>query len=154
MSPTLPLWNFNRPPRYLCLRLSRQEQGNVWKGVDLLRTLPVLFFSLLIVRTLTGPPAMTSHSLQRTARTCLWQKERRRICYCSNLSASFVHGVIVSWQVFRWLMQLKNTSGLCCPTRPILASPVTDNYRNKCGFTIGRDLSGEPTVGFRLGKYK
>ena len=51
-------------------------------------------------------------------------------------------------------MQLKKDSGLCSPTKSILPSPVTAGYRNKCGFTIGKNLDGEVDVGFRLGKYR
>ncbi|KAI9149807.1 hypothetical protein H9P43_009986 [Blastocladiella emersonii ATCC 22665] len=32
-------------------------------------------------------------------------------------------------------------------------SPVQDGYRNKCEFSIGKNLEGEPTVGFNAGSY-
>nr|CAB3267261.1 tRNA (uracil-5-)-methyltransferase homolog A [Phallusia mammillata] len=57
-------------------------------------------------------------------------------------------------EVFRWIMQWKNTTGLCCPMRPILPSPVEDKYRNKCSFTVGKDAAGNIMTGFRLGKYR
>ena len=38
--------------------------------------------------------------------------------------------------------------------RNIVSSPVIDAYRNKLDFTIGRDSSGKPCVGFRVGSFK
>ncbi|XP_067929923.1 tRNA (uracil-5-)-methyltransferase homolog A-like [Watersipora subatra] len=38
---------------------------------------------------------------------------------------------------------------------PISPSPKTESYRNKCEFTVGRHpISGDITVGYRLGEYK
>ncbi|KXS20699.1 S-adenosyl-L-methionine-dependent methyltransferase [Gonapodya prolifera JEL478] len=46
------------------------------------------------------------------------------------------------------------TGGVPCPFRDIIPSPITENYRTKCEFSIGRDLSGELTVGFLLGGFR
>ncbi|XP_070500925.1 tRNA (uracil-5-)-methyltransferase homolog A-like [Chironomus tepperi] len=37
---------------------------------------------------------------------------------------------------------------------PIVPSPQTSGYRNKCEFSIGRDASGEIQVGSRVGSYQ
>lgn len=37
---------------------------------------------------------------------------------------------------------------------PIQPSPLLTGYRNKCEFTIGRDRTGAPTVGFSLGGFR
>lgn len=37
---------------------------------------------------------------------------------------------------------------------PIIPSLITEGYRNKCEFTVGKDLDGETTVGFLLGGFK
>ncbi|OBZ86355.1 tRNA (uracil-5-)-methyltransferase A [Choanephora cucurbitarum] len=36
----------------------------------------------------------------------------------------------------------------------IIQSPLINGYRTKCEFTIGKDLTGEKTVGFLLGLYR
>ncbi|KAI9281095.1 S-adenosyl-L-methionine-dependent methyltransferase [Sporodiniella umbellata] len=43
---------------------------------------------------------------------------------------------------------------LPCEVLPAIASPQVDNYRTKCEFTIGKNLEGQPTVGFLLGLYR
>ncbi|CAG2184771.1 TRMT2A [Mytilus edulis] len=51
--------------------------------------------------------------------------------------------------------QRKLYNGKCCELLPIKPSPVKEGYRNKCEFTIGKDVNGqEKTVGFRFGMYK
>lgn len=35
-----------------------------------------------------------------------------------------------------------------------IQSPLTEGYRTKCEFTIGKNLKGEKTVGFLLGQYR
>lgn len=37
---------------------------------------------------------------------------------------------------------------------PVIGSPQVNHYRTKCEFTIGRNLEGEPSVGFLLGLYR
>jgi hypothetical protein len=62
----------------------------------------------------------------------------------------------------RQTLEAKGTSEAACPPifcsfDPVLASPLTHGYRNKCEFTIGKDGvggSGEACVGFRLGSFK
>lgn len=49
--------------------------------------------------------------------------------------------------------QQKLFNGLPCEFIPIKGSPRTDGYRNKCEFSIGKDLNNETVVGFRLGSY-
>ncbi|KAG0423789.1 hypothetical protein HPB47_000446 [Ixodes persulcatus] len=54
-----------------------------------------------------------------------------------------------------WLKQQREAHGGCCPVLPIRASPVTEGYRNKNEFSVGRHLAtGEATVGFRLSSYR
>lgn len=48
-------------------------------------------------------------------------------------------------------------TGLCTETpfiEPIVPSPITSGYRNKCEFTIGIDAQEQATVGFLLGGYR
>lgn len=47
----------------------------------------------------------------------------------------------------------KSLNNLPCDLKPIIPSPATENYRNKCEFSIGKDRSGEIVVGNRLGSY-
>lgn len=42
---------------------------------------------------------------------------------------------------------------LICELRPILPSPLTEGYRNKCEFTIGKNFDGNIQVGNRLSTY-
>ena len=45
--------------------------------------------------------------------------------------------------------------GAVCEMDPIIPSPITDGYRNKCEFTIGTNPeTNETTVGFRISSYK
>jgi len=55
-----------------------------------------------------------------------------------------------------WLQkQSKEHSGMCCDLSEFVPSPVIDNYRNKCEFTIGFDATETLCkIGFRLGEYK
>jgi len=55
-----------------------------------------------------------------------------------------------------WLQkQSKDCSGMCCDLDEFVPSPVIDNYRNKCEFTIGFDATETLCkIGFRLGEYK
>ncbi|XP_063227966.1 tRNA (uracil-5-)-methyltransferase homolog A-like [Bacillus rossius redtenbacheri] len=54
-----------------------------------------------------------------------------------------------------WIKSQKaKHEGLPCELLPIRPSPVQDGYRNKCEFTVGlNEVTGEPTVGFRVGSY-
>ncbi|KAI8993664.1 S-adenosyl-L-methionine-dependent methyltransferase [Pilobolus umbonatus] len=45
-------------------------------------------------------------------------------------------------------------SGLPCEILDPIASPIIDGYRTKCEFTVGKNLSGENSVGFLLGLYR
>jgi len=40
------------------------------------------------------------------------------------------------------------------PLPPVVPSPRTVGYRNKCEFTIGKDYDGKPTIGFMLGGFQ
>ncbi|XP_071789916.1 tRNA (uracil-5-)-methyltransferase homolog A-like isoform X1 [Asterias amurensis] len=55
-----------------------------------------------------------------------------------------------------WLaQQRKKHNGMACELEPIKPSPVLENYRNKCEFTVGKSVDGiDKTVGFRLGSYR
>ncbi|CAO3646053.1 unnamed protein product [Cunninghamella echinulata] len=49
----------------------------------------------------------------------------------------------------------QQASDLPCETiLPPIGSPLINGYRNKCEFTIGKDMNGNPTVGFLLGLYR
>ena len=52
----------------------------------------------------------------------------------------------------RWSAPDKNND-LICELRPIIGSPVTEGYRNKCEFSIGKTIDGEIMVGNRLSSY-
>lgn len=49
--------------------------------------------------------------------------------------------------------QRNKFGGLPCELLDIKASPIIEGYRNKCEFTIGKNINGETTIGFRLGTY-
>ncbi|XP_045171290.2 tRNA (uracil-5-)-methyltransferase homolog A-like [Mercenaria mercenaria] len=53
-----------------------------------------------------------------------------------------------------WLLKNKKKYGaIPCELQPIIPSPVTTGYRNKCEFTIGPGQDGEDCVGFRYSTY-
>lgn len=45
------------------------------------------------------------------------------------------------------------SNALICELMPIIGSPKTEGYRNKCEFSIGKSLDGEVMVGNRLSSY-
>ncbi|XP_053686288.1 tRNA (uracil-5-)-methyltransferase homolog A [Sabethes cyaneus] len=49
--------------------------------------------------------------------------------------------------------QRKLNDNLPCKLESIRKSPLTDGYRNKCEFSVGKNEHGETTVGFRVGSY-
>lgn len=54
-----------------------------------------------------------------------------------------------------WLDEKEKLFNLCCNFLPVIPSPITKGYRNKCEFSIGTDPHGnKKTVGFRLASYK
>lgn len=55
-----------------------------------------------------------------------------------------------------WVKKQREAHGCgVCPVLPIRPSPVTEGYRNKNEFSVGRHLdTGEATVGFRLSSYR
>ncbi|KAJ3065883.1 tRNA methyltransferase 2, partial [Podochytrium sp. JEL0797] len=53
----------------------------------------------------------------------------------------------------KYLTNMKRGDRLC-PLEDVVPSPIIDDYRTKCEFTIGFDLEGKKTVGFLLGLYK
>ncbi|CAG8679090.1 6776_t:CDS:2, partial [Scutellospora calospora] len=52
-----------------------------------------------------------------------------------------------------WALE-KSDSNLPCLLQPMIPSPILEGYRNKCEFTVGRNLNGEIAVGFLLGAFK
>ncbi|CAO3628250.1 unnamed protein product [Cunninghamella blakesleeana] len=55
----------------------------------------------------------------------------------------------------QWAFDKKSTPETPCETiLPPIGSPLINGYRNKCEFTIGKDMNGNPTVGFLLGLYR
>ncbi|KAJ3297212.1 tRNA methyltransferase 2 [Borealophlyctis nickersoniae] len=66
---------------------------------------------------------------------------------------------LISWkraqQDLPWLLSaLKKNRGLPCPLESPIPSPVTEGYRTKVEFGIGKDLEGNITVGFMLGLFE
>ncbi|XP_063974795.1 tRNA (uracil-5-)-methyltransferase homolog A-like [Diachasmimorpha longicaudata] len=55
----------------------------------------------------------------------------------------------------KWIQQQETkNSGLICELLPILSSSMTEGYRNKCEFTVGRSRGEkEIVIGFRLSSY-
>ncbi|XP_043267393.1 tRNA (uracil-5-)-methyltransferase homolog A-like [Venturia canescens] len=55
----------------------------------------------------------------------------------------------------QWVDQQKSSfQGLPCKLLPILSADVTDGYRNKCEFTVGKSWDGNQImIGFRLSSY-
>lgn len=43
--------------------------------------------------------------------------------------------------------------GQICSMLPILTHSKVEGYRNKCTFTIGKDRTGAPCIGFRMGSF-
>ncbi|KAF0449823.1 S-adenosyl-L-methionine-dependent methyltransferase [Gigaspora margarita] len=52
-----------------------------------------------------------------------------------------------------WAIE-KSDSNLPCILQQTISSPILEGYRNKCEFTIGRNLNGEIRIGFLLGSFK
>lgn len=54
-----------------------------------------------------------------------------------------------------WIQQQEaKNDGLICELLPILSAEVTEGYRNKCEFTVGKSRDGkEVVIGFRLSSY-
>ena len=54
-----------------------------------------------------------------------------------------------------WLMphNSSTTAGMGFLYEDVVPSPAVDGYRNKCEFTVGRNIAGEIAVGFRVGTY-
>ena len=58
-------------------------------------------------------------------------------------------------QQLEWIKEkVKENDGFPCALLDIIPSPVEKEYRNKCEFTFGKDIDGNPTVGFLLGLFK
>ncbi|GAB6030338.1 tRNA methyltransferase 2 [Chamberlinius hualienensis] len=56
----------------------------------------------------------------------------------------------------KWLLSNQTSfDQQCCEFQGLTPSPVVDEYRNKCEFTVGvqPNGNGKPVVGFRLAKY-
>ncbi|KAJ3083205.1 tRNA methyltransferase 2 [Rhizoclosmatium hyalinum] len=53
----------------------------------------------------------------------------------------------------KYITKLKKGDRIC-PLEDVVPSPIIDDYRTKCEFTIGFDLDGNRSVGFLLGMYK
>lgn len=55
----------------------------------------------------------------------------------------------------QWAFDKNSSPEQPCETiLPPIGSPLINGYRNKCEFTIGKDMNGNPTVGFLLGLYR
>lgn len=61
---------------------------------------------------------------------------------------------------FAWVDELANTASQTesypplCPVEEVVPSPQQTSYRNKIGFSIGRDASDSVCIGFVMGKFK
>ena len=60
-----------------------------------------------------------------------------------------------SWEL-PWLAASTRSrfEGSPCHLPPVVPSPTTEGYRNKCEFTFGRGVEGEPQLGFQLGQVR
>ncbi|KAG9300704.1 hypothetical protein G9A89_023502 [Geosiphon pyriformis] len=47
----------------------------------------------------------------------------------------------------------KTLHNLPCEFQKIIPSPITNGYRNKCEYTIGKNLEGQRTIGFLIGGF-
>jgi len=54
-----------------------------------------------------------------------------------------------------WIVDQRNkNNGLICPLEEVRSAEPINGYRNKCEFTIGRNvITKQPTIGFRMGRY-
>nr|CAG8571377.1 13745_t:CDS:10 [Entrophospora candida] len=66
----------------------------------------------------------------------------------SNIEKDYYNDNLPEW------LSVESELNNFCDFLPILRSPITEGYRNKCEFTIGLNLDKEKTVGFLLGAYK
>ncbi|CAJ0836673.1 9774_t:CDS:10 [Entrophospora sp. SA101] len=66
----------------------------------------------------------------------------------SNIEKDYYNDNLPEW------LSVESELSNFCDFLPILRSPITEGYRNKCEFTIGLNLDKEKTVGFLLGAYK
>ncbi|XP_043701826.1 zinc finger CCCH domain-containing protein 24 [Telopea speciosissima] len=53
-----------------------------------------------------------------------------------------------------WILKSREIGGLPCKLEGILESPLVNEYRNKCEFSVGYSVQGKPTVGFMLGNFR
>ncbi|XP_027177251.1 zinc finger CCCH domain-containing protein 24 isoform X1 [Coffea eugenioides] len=53
-----------------------------------------------------------------------------------------------------WVLKSREIGGLPCKLEGIIESPVVNEYRNKCEFSVGYSLQGKLTVGFLLGNFR
>ncbi|KAJ4971355.1 hypothetical protein NE237_004454 [Protea cynaroides] len=53
-----------------------------------------------------------------------------------------------------WILKSREIGGLPCKLDGILESPLVNEYRNKCEFSVGYSVQGKPTVGFMLGNFR
>jgi hypothetical protein len=59
-----------------------------------------------------------------------------------------------AFTALKWLAPdaLRANGQAPCPLVPVTRSPLEAGYRNKCEFSVGRDVHGAPCVGFMLGQ--
>lgn len=60
----------------------------------------------------------------------------------------------LSWLVDDESKKASSDPCLLCPLNEVCQSPVLTGYRNKYEFAVGRDVWGQPAVGFALGAYR
>ncbi|KAJ4978648.1 hypothetical protein NE237_009428 [Protea cynaroides] len=53
-----------------------------------------------------------------------------------------------------WIIKSREIGGLPCKLEGILESPLVNEYRNKCEFSVGYSVQEKPTVGFTLGNFR
>jgi tRNA (uracil-5-)-methyltransferase len=60
------------------------------------------------------------------------------------------------WANIPWLDKaaLQSHQGAPCAVEQVIASPLVAGYRSKCEFSFGRDVGGEPCLGFQLGQVR
>ncbi|KAI8384413.1 S-adenosyl-L-methionine-dependent methyltransferase [Radiomyces spectabilis] len=84
----------------------------------------------------------------------LKRKNRSGLKHLMNLKKSIAKLPDLKEDSKRQISWAFEKGSLPCEVLDPIASPEVNGYRSKCEFTIGKNLEGEPTVGFLLGLYR
>lgn len=67
------------------------------------------------------------------------QVEQKRAHIKQILRKTFFKMEKINKDTYFWLQKQSKDTGGCCELNEFVESPIIDNYRNKCEFTIGFD---------------